>query len=207
MYQCVAHISMKAFIVTDKSILNAYLKALGATVLISALYLSMNGLEDAPIRFMLRTSAQTSFAFLILILITRPLFQLHKKSYSKWLMKNRTFIGVSFAGIHTGHLLLIFLRAHEIPTFNLVLSENKLGALAYLMIFLMLVTSFKSPKQLIGARLWKRLHKFGLYFITFVFVVTVSPDSVENITALNPWLAGVLLIVFGLRTMAFFKSR
>jgi len=191
----------------DKTILKTFLLAFGLTILIASIYLASNGLQDSTIRMMLRASAQASFTVLILILIARPLFQLHKNTASKWLMRNRTLLGVTFAGIHIAHLSLILLRAYEIQTFHLVLSENILGVIAYLMIIAMLITSFKKPRQMMGAKSWKVLHKFGLYTITLAFVLIIAPSSLDKISDFNPSIAVLLITAFTLRVMAFIKSK
>jgi DMSO/TMAO reductase YedYZ heme-binding membrane subunit len=123
------------------------------------------------------------------------------------MLRHRRQIGVAFAGVHTVHLLVILTRAQLVPEFQLT-AKNYLGAMTYLLILLMFVTSFDGPARAVGRKNWKILHKIGLYVIAVSFVQTLLPNSEQELY--RPEYILFSSLIFGaivLRVSAFFSSR
>jgi DMSO/TMAO reductase YedYZ heme-binding membrane subunit len=123
------------------------------------------------------------------------------------LLKNRKQVGVTFAGIHTVHMTLIFYRAQQVPDFEFSLASNLSGMVTYVVIYLMLITSFSGPAKAIGPKAWRILHKTGLFLITAVFAQTQLPGSMDDLADANWGLVGLLIFALLLRGTAFFTNR
>jgi len=170
-------------------------------------YLATAGLADDNIRLLLRLTARVAFVVLLLVFIARPLRDLIKTPLTLALLKNRKQLGVTFAGIHTVHMTLIFYRAQQVPDFEFSLANNLPGMVTYVVIYLMLITSFSGPAKAIGPKAWRILHKTGLFLITAVFAQTQLPRSMDDLAEVNWELVGLLIFALLVRGIAFIARR
>ncbi len=183
---------------------------LASTALVAAAcvaYLATAGLADDNIRLLLRLTARVAFVVLLLVFIARPLRDLIKTPLTLALLKNRKQFGVTFAGIHAVHMTLIFYRAQQVPDFEFSLASNLPGMVTYVVIYLMLITSFSGPAKAIGPKAWRILHKTGLFLITAVFAQTQLPGSMDDLADANWGLVGLLIFALLVRGTAFFTNR
>ncbi|MDX2411679.1 MAG: ferric reductase-like transmembrane domain-containing protein [Woeseiaceae bacterium] len=183
---------------------------LASTALVAAAcvaYLAAAGLADDDIRLLLRLTAQAAFVVLLLVFIARPLRDLIKTPLTLTLLKNRKQLGVTFAGIHTVHMALIFYSAQQISDFEFSLASNLPGMVTYVVIYLMLITSFSDPAKAIGPKAWRILHKTGLFLVTAVFAQTQLPRSMGDLAEANWALIGLLIFALLVRVTAFFDNR
>jgi sulfoxide reductase heme-binding subunit YedZ len=142
----------------------------GLTMLITgipALFVAgQAGYADESLRLVLRSGARLALLIYLLIFVARPLRQLRPSAPARWLVANRRYLGIAFAGVMTVHLVfLIWLRGFAL---------NVPGIAAYLLILAMLVTSFDGPAAMLGPRRWRILHKTGLYYLGIAFAVTAG---------------------------------
>jgi sulfoxide reductase heme-binding subunit YedZ len=184
-----------------------FFAAAGVTTIFSAAYLFFAGVNDESIRFLLRLSARIAFLVLLVIFVARPLQQLLATPATARLLKNRRLLGVAFAGIHTAHLALILYRADQVPDGNFSALDNLPGIVTYLVIYLMLISSFDAPARAIGRKAWKILHKVGLYFVFGVFLQMQLPRSLDNLAEANWWFIAVIAVAIVIRLAAFFAKR
>lgn len=191
----------------DRRFLLAFLAATALTVVGCALYLYTAGNSDENIRLLLRLSARISFVLVLAIFVARPLRDLFKTPFTRSLLKNRPLMGVTFAGIHTGHLAVLIYRGQTNPDFEFTVAANPLGALMYLVIFAMLITTFSGPRRAIGPKAWKILHKAGLYFISFGFMQTQLPRAINDWSNVNWWLMSIIIVALVIRLTAFLAKR
>jgi sulfoxide reductase heme-binding subunit YedZ len=183
---------------------------LASTALVAAAcvtYLAMAGWTDDNIRLLLRLTARVAFVVLLLVFIARPLRELIKTPLTLALRKNRKQVGVTFAGIHTVHMALIVYRAQQVPDFEFSLASNLPGMITYVVIYLMLITSFSGPARAIGPNAWRILHKTGLFLTTAVFAQTQLPKSMDDLGDVNWGLAGLLMFALLMRGTAFLAGR
>jgi sulfoxide reductase heme-binding subunit YedZ len=183
---------------------------LASTALVAAAcvtYLAMAGWTDDNIRLLLRLTARVAFVVLLLVFIARPLRELIKTPLTLALRKNRKQVGVTFAAIHTVHMALIVYRAQQVPDFEFSLASNLPGMITYVVIYLMLITSFSGPARAIGPNAWRILHKTGLFLITAVFAQTQLPKSMDDLGDVNWGLAGLLMFALLMRGTAFLAGR
>ena len=174
------------------------------TVGCAAAWLSTVELIDDNIRLTVRHSVQFAYPFLLLVLLARPLQQLLKKPWTATLLKNRRFLGIAFAGVMTGHLLLIIFRFRFSPELDYPVSKLILGGSCYALIYLMFITSFNGPARALGPKLWKRLHRTGLVFAILIFAV---PRSIADFTDFEYLKLGIpMLLVLIIRFTAWQQS-
>ena len=184
-----------------------FLAATGFTGIAAAAYLGVVGTSDESMGAVLRLSARVAFIVLLVIFVARPLQQILGTPATAALLRNRRLVGIAFAGIHTAHLSLLVLRANQMPDFELSLTANYLGALTYLVIYLMLITSYDGPARALGSKRWKILHKVGLYWIFVIFLQTQLPRSLDKLGDVNWWLITITAIAIVIRLTTFFANK
>jgi DMSO/TMAO reductase YedYZ heme-binding membrane subunit len=184
-----------------------FLAAAALTGIIAASYLNIAGTSDESSGLVLRVSGRIAFAVLLVVFVARPLQQLFSTPATAKLLRNRRLLGITFAGIHTGHLALILYRANQVPDFELNIVAYYLGILTYLVLYLMLITSFDGPARALGTRRWKVLHKLGLYWLFAIFLQSQLPRSVDSLEIANGLLIVLAAIAVVIRVTAFFAKR
>lgn len=178
--------------------------ALSSVLLLSGVptywYLNQHGWSEDSLGVTLRLTARAALLIFMLIFVARPLRQLSVNALSRWLVTNRRLLGISFAAVMIVHLyLLITLNGVQLLNF---------GVIVYLLIVLMLITSFNKPTAALGPKRWKMLHKTGLYVIGIALAQTqftrIARGADEPI---HYALAVLVLIAIGIRIAAWRKSR
>lgn len=192
---------------TNAKVLQTYFGAILLTLIACGLYFGIVGTTDDHVLVLLRVTARAAFLVLLVVFIARPLRQLFRTPATLALLKNRARIGLVFAGIHTGHLMLLVHRARTTPDFQLSVTENALGAFVYAFMFAMVVTTFRVPARAIGPRAWRMLHKTGLYALTVVFAATQLPQPLDDLSDVSWWLIALLAVALVIRMTAFFAKR
>jgi len=155
------------------------------------IYLGTAGWTDDNTRLLLRLTARLAFVVLLLVFLARPLRDLIKTPLTAALLKNRKQFGVTFAGIHSAHMALIIYHTRFV----------------YVVIYLMLITSFSGPARALGPKAWRILHKAGLFLITAVFAQMQLPESLDDLSEVNWGLLGLLVFALLVRGTAFFAKR
>jgi methionine sulfoxide reductase heme-binding subunit len=142
------------------------------TIFSSLLYFLLEGFNETTLRTAVRLTARMSGLLFSLAFVSSFLFALLKNDFTKWLSKNRKYIGVSFALVHLIHLgFIISLQV----IFKTVIPGTKLftivgGGIAYGFVIAMLLTSFDRFADYLSKKQWKRLHSIGAYWIWMVFL-------------------------------------
>jgi DMSO/TMAO reductase YedYZ heme-binding membrane subunit len=177
------------------------------TVIVCVVLLALAGADETNTRFLARLTAHLAMIVLLLVFVARPLHQLLGKSWSRALLQQRPLLGVTFAGVHTGHLLVLVYHARLATDFDLSITGNILGALTYALIYAMFLTTFSKPKRYIGPRAWRLLHRTGLYWISAVFLSTLLPDSPDNLDKVSAGLLAAFAAAATVRVGAFVARR
>lgn len=189
----------------SKAVWRVFLAAAAAVAVAVAIYLGIAGTSDETIAASIRHSGQLAFVLYVLVLIARPLQQLIPGPRVDSLRRNRRFVGVAFAGIMATHLLLIIFRVKQAPDLEFPLQTLIVGGGAYTMIGLMFITSFEQPRNALGPRPWKWLHRTGLLWIGFVFA---APTSLEDLGDPGYLKFGIpVAIAILIRTTAWLRLR
>jgi len=192
---------------SDQRTLVQFLASIALVAATCVAYLATAGLADDNIRLLLRLTARVAFVVLLLVFVARPLRDLIKTPLTLALLQNRKQLGVTFAGIHTVHMTLIIYLAQQAPDFELNLTSNMPGMATYVVIYLMLITSFSGPARAIGPKAWRILHKTGLFLVTAVFARTQLPKSIDDLSEVNWEIVGLLIFAVLVRVTAFFAKR
>lgn len=128
-----------------------------AVALPSYLAIRQHAYGEEAFDLVLRLTARAAILVYLVVFVARPLVQLTGSALSRTLLRYRRQTGVAFSAIMLAHLLyLVWKHGFIFPVF---------GAVIYVFIVLMLVTSFDGPTRALGPKRWKVLHKTGLYVI------------------------------------------
>lgn len=173
------------------------------TVAALAAFASIGGSEG--IRMAIKLTARTSLVLFLLAFIASALFRICPNPWTRWQLRNRRQLGLSFAVSHLLHAIAIVALAVADPKLFAELGGSSMlvaGGSAYLVIAVMAATSFDRTAAWIGAVAWRRLHLFGAWYIWLSFMVTfgkrAQPDMVY-------WpFIGVLLGAAALRLIVSF---
>jgi len=117
-----------------------------------------------------RYTVRVSFPLFLLAYLARPLTAFWRTETTIWLLRNRRYLGLSFALAHTIHLGALtsyFVFIGEMPGMEAVIG----GGIAYALMFVMAATSNDQSVKALG-RNWARLHTVGLHYLWRIFLVT-----------------------------------
>lgn len=148
------------------------------------------------LRSAIRVTARTSFALFLVTFLASSLATLVPTGRTKALLRERRFLGLSFAFSHLVHAILILIYANMFPeTFwnGRTAAANIPGSVGYLFILLLAVTSFPVMVRLLGFSAWKLLHSTGSWVIAALFCY-----SFYKRIPLHPWY----LIAFSIMVSA-----
>lgn len=145
--------------------------ALGLTAMAAGI-LGTRGFGEAGLHTLIRATAQTSFVLFISAFIASALARRWRTPSARWLLRNRRYLGVSFAVSHFLHLAAI-LTLVRVARGRFQIDPVTLigGGLAYVFIAAMTATSFDRTAAWIGPRAWKWLHTIGAHYIWLIFVL------------------------------------
>jgi len=176
--------------------------ALALSAFFLARFVFWGGGEEG-IRAVVRSTAQTSVLLFVAAFAASSLRQLWKNDATTWLLRNRRYVGVSFAFSHFVHLGALIAFALISPEFVAGLDATTLigGGLAFAFIGAMAATSNDRAVAALGRTNWQRLHKLGAYYIWISFAQAYIPRALFVSPAYA--LPAVLLVVaLGLRIYA-----
>ncbi len=153
-----------------------------------------------------RWTARAGFPIFILTYSASSLARLWPNDTTKAMLRHRRQWGLGFAFAHTVHLvaLVTFLKVSGEPPKLLTLVG---GGAAYVLLYAMAVTSNDAAMRALGVW-WKRLHRFGIHWLWFVFTFTYfgrifDPGRMMQGLVLFP----ICLAALGLRLWAWAKVR
>ncbi len=192
---------------TDQRTARTYLYAIMLTGFAATGLYGVGGFSPEALDSALRTTGRVAFVLLIAAFVARPLQDLLRKPWTAKVLRNRRQLGVAFAGIHTGHLVLILYKVYLLPDLALVDIISHSGVVVYGFILAMLVTSFEGPARAIGPKAWKVLHKLGLYVLFVAFLMSQVPRTLDALEMINAVLIGLALLAIAARVAAFIQRR
>lgn len=147
-------------------------------------------------------TARIAFVLFSLAFATSSLFRLAPSPFTRYLMRNRRYIGLSFALVHFTHLGLVLSNITLVPGEARDIITIVPGAIAYAFLGLMTLTSNDISLRKLGAKRWKSLHKIGSYYIWLIFLATTLPPSANS-----AWMLALSLSVLFLRIAAYQKQQ
>lgn len=153
--------------------------------------------------YALRMSARLAFAALLVAYIARPWQQL--TGGGRWLLRHRRYFGLAAALIHTVHFAYIaalFALTDEV----LEVTTAVFGGLAYVLIWVMALTSNRASQRRLGAS-WVRLHRFGMHYLWLIFMQAFAGVAIANGDPLYVTIAAAGLVALMLRIAASLRYR
>jgi sulfoxide reductase heme-binding subunit YedZ len=174
-----------------------------ALIMVVTMEAMMTGAPVDGVRGIIRATARSSFVLFSLAFTASAVRYFWPNAWTRWQLRNRRYLGVSFALSHFVHLLAI-LALGRIATEELAAGANAItwifGGLAYVFIGLMAATSFDSTARLVSPRAWSLLHTVGSYYIWLIFANSYLSRAVA-MPAYIP-VAALVIFILGLRIAA-----
>ena len=168
----------------------------------------MRQFEVDGVRMVIRFTARTSLLLFCLAFSAAALARLWPGASTRWLRRNRRYLGVTFAASHGIHAVAIACFAIMDPSGYMAATSAAsyiFGGIGYAFIIAMAATSFDRSAAAIGPRAWRILHLTGGYYLWFQFMVSFGkriPDMPLYALFLVP-----LLAVMALRLLAMTSAR
>jgi DMSO/TMAO reductase YedYZ heme-binding membrane subunit len=164
---------------------------------------SMRHFEVEGVRMVIRFTARSSLLLFCLAFGAAALARLWPNAWTRWLRRNRRYLGLSFAASHAIHAAAIVAFAKLDPAgFAEATSAASyiFGGVGYAFIIAMSATSFDRAAALVGPRAWRALHLAGGYYLWFQFMVSLG----KRVAAMPLYAAFLvpLLAVMTLRLIA-----
>ena len=120
-------------------------------------------------------TGRSSLILFAIAFTSSSLESLWPSSLLRWTLRNRRWIGLSFASSHFIHLGLIVSMTVVFPdpfVSQQSMAQWVFGGLAYGFVFLMALTSTDQAQHWMGMKNWKRLHFVGSHWIWVLFLLT-----------------------------------
>lgn len=140
---------------------------------------SLYGTGEEGLRVLVRATARISFLFFLPVYIASSARRLWPTPTTRFLLRNRRYLGLSFFVAHLLHLDAILLLdtllgdAFRIDPLTLVG-----GGMAYVLVTAMALTSSDRAVRWLGPRRWSRLHRFGLHYIWAIWALDWTAKAV-----------------------------
>ncbi|MEL7449964.1 MAG: hypothetical protein AAFN78_12195 [Pseudomonadota bacterium] len=118
---------------------------------------------------MISYSVRWAVPLIYVVIATSALQALFPGPLPAWLLRNRKFVGLTFAVAMAWQGLFIFMVStlHRPYYFDEIyyLRDELEGSTGYLFLAAMVVTSFRAARKTLSARQWRLLHTSGVYFL------------------------------------------
>ncbi len=167
-----------------------------------------HGASEEGVRAMARSSARHSVILFLLAFSASSMHWFIRRGWTAWLLRNRRYVGVSFAVSHFYHLLALVALAVWFPHPFLDRLNGAAvigGGLAYAFIAAMTATSSDRARRWLGLGRWKLLHTVGSYYLWFVFAQSYFPRASQQVFYAAVLVA--LVVVVFLRMLLAFQRR
>jgi hypothetical protein len=173
----------------------------------SVLILEAAGTGETGLRMLVRATARSSLVLFSAAFAASSLRKLWRNDATGWLLRQRRYLGLSFAVSHALHLLAIFGLGLVLGDAFEVTTVTALGGGgAYVMIALMAATSSDRAVARLGRRRWRALHLLGVTWIWVIFAVSYTPRALIE----SGWYAlpaALLWAALGVRAAAWLSAR
>lgn len=157
--------------------------------IISAVIQHKYGFDKDGARIMVRITASVSMILFMSLFVSNALTFYWQGRLSGWISDNRRYIGLSFALSHLVHgiFLLSLFRFGSDYFFSVVRWDTIiLGGIAYVLIFIMVITSLWPSVMQRNAWL-KPVYFYGMYFIWLIFFATFAERAWDKPATYLPY--------------------
>ena len=163
---------------------------------------------------LIQLSVRCAVPWLFITFAASSLVIIRPGTFSRWLLRNRKFLGLCFAAAMAWQLLFILwmVLIHTDYYVNevYVLSDAMEGVIGYAFLIAMVFTSFRFGRSLLSAKNWRLLHTGGIYWLWFYawsvywFNLFYYPGSPLAIDYIYYWGG---LLAWTVRLLAWSKKR
>jgi DMSO/TMAO reductase YedYZ heme-binding membrane subunit len=166
------------------------------------LTLLVYGTGEEGVHAVIRYTARSSLTLFGAAFVASSVRALWPTAATRWLLVNRRYLGVSFAVSHAMHLTAILVLARTSSAFRADVDMVTVifGGFGFVVAGMLAATSSNRAVAWMGARRWRALHKFGVYYLWFIFVVTYAPAAFRYPSYIV--FIAVLIAMIGLRLRA-----
>jgi sulfoxide reductase heme-binding subunit YedZ len=171
--------------------------------------IAIMGFNEESVRILVRATARISIVLFLAAFTASSLHTFFRKPWTAWLLRNRRYIGVSFALSHTEHFftLIALGTMFDVPFREVFRTASIIGGgIAYVLLLEMTITSFDATAKWLTRRQWTALHTFGSYYIWIIFAQSYIPRAIANPYVYAPF-AIALVAALGLRIARIVRSR
>ena len=118
---------------------------------------------------LIQLSVRCAVPLLFVTFATSSIQSLFPGPFGRWLLRNRKYIGLSFAAAMAwqGFFILWMVTIHADYYINevYVLRDAIEGVVGYVFLAAMTITSFPFGRRRLSSKQWKWLHKIGIYYL------------------------------------------
>lgn len=146
-----------------------------ALLVMAAIAMVASGTLVEGLRLTIRLTARTSLLLFLAAFVASAAVRLRPGVATRWLLRNRRYLGLSFATSHLIHAAAIVALARLDPALFWRLSNPGSivsGGIVYVFILALAATSSDRAVRGLGPRAWRRLHGAGVWVIWLGFMVT-----------------------------------
>jgi DMSO/TMAO reductase YedYZ heme-binding membrane subunit len=161
---------------------------------------------------MIRFSVQLASPWVFLAFVARPLGQLAPGALSNWLLRNRRYLGLSFATGFGWQAVFIGVLLTRYPDYYWQELHNDLDLLlrllSYLFLLALTVTSFFPVRRLMRTEHWRLLHLVGIwYFWAAIWVSYAGQAASAGARTIDFVFTLLGLLALLLRLAAYLQAR
>jgi DMSO/TMAO reductase YedYZ heme-binding membrane subunit len=161
---------------------------------------------------MIRLSVQLASPWIYFAFVATALGQLFPSSFSSWLLRNRRYIGLSFAaGFGWQAVFIVALLVLHGDYYATTLHDSAefiTRMLSYTLLLALTVTSFFPVRRAMDPRHWRLLHWVGIWY----FWAAIWVSYAETVMAGDTRVIAIVFVISGLlaltlRCAGFLKKR
>jgi methionine sulfoxide reductase heme-binding subunit len=141
--------------------------------------LAAAGTGEDGVRMLIRATARSSLAFFSLAFAASSLRRLSRTPETAWLLRNRRYLGLSFAVSHALHGVAILDLATRWPEHFARTATTTVvgGSIGYVFVAAMAATSNDRAVAALGRRRWRLLHLTGSWVLWTIFAASYLPAA------------------------------
>lgn len=161
---------------------------------------------------MIRLSVQVASPCIYLAFVATALGQLFPSGFSSWLLRNRRYVGLSFAaGFGWQAVFIVVLLGLHGDYYATTLHDSAefiTRMLSYTLLLALTMTSFFPVRRAMDPRHWRLLHRVGIWY----FWAAIWVSYAETVMAGDTRVIAIVFVISGLlvltlRCAAFLKQR
>jgi methionine sulfoxide reductase heme-binding subunit len=161
---------------------------------------------------MIRLSVQFASPWVFLAFVATPMTQLFPGNVSKWLLRNRRYLGLSFAAGFGWQAIFIGVLLAQHNAYYWEALHNDLDLLlrmaSYVFLFALTVTSFFPVRRRMRPMHWRWLHLAGIWYFWAAIWASYAPMAMSSDAKTIDVVYTIIgLVVLVLRIAAYLRAR